>query len=417
MMKATDLVSQEEVARTLKVGRRRPRRWLRWVLLAGLVAALGGGAVAFVRRPAPAARYESAAVKRGELRVTVTATGKLEALGSVEVGSEVSGRVQSVLVDYNEQVQKGQALAEIDPVQLKAEATQSHMQVSAAQASVRQARATQQEAKQALDRAEVQRKEGLLSTRDLEVARATYARAEAGVASAVAQASLAQASASSSDWRLTKTRITSPIDGIVLARMIEPGQTVAASFQTPVLFRLAADLTRMTLHVKIDEADIGRVREGLAAEFRVDAYGERVFASQVKSLRNEPTTENNVVTYEGVLTVDNGERLLRPGMTATATIIADRRENALLVPNAALRFTPPSMVAGSGPPGPGARPSGPAVPPVAAGRRRVWVQQGAQPAPVDLRTGATDGSFTEVLEGALDESSRVLTDVLEGGKS
>jgi len=363
-------------------------------------------------RPPAAARYEAAAVTRGELRVTVTATGTLQALGAVEVGSEVSGRVQSVAVDHNELVKKGQVLAEIDPVQLRAEVTQSRMQSAAAAASVRQAKATQEEARQTLERAEAQAKLGLVSAQSVEGARASLARAEAGVASAQAQAALSRASAGSSDWKLSKTRIVSPIDGIVLARLIEPGQTVAASFQTPVLFRLAADLTRMTLRVKVDEADVGRVREGQAAEFRVDAYGDQVFVSRVESLRNESTTSNGVVTYEGVLAVDNAGRLLRPGMTATATIIAERREDAVLVPNAALRFTPPSFRSGGGGP-PGSGPSRKAAPPLEAGRKRVWVLRGVEPAPVDIKTGATDGNRTEVLSGELAAGVEVLTDVAE----
>lgn len=409
---------EQDVARVLRVGqKKRGQRWGRWVGGLAVVALIGGAVVSFKMRPAQAARYETAKVTRGELRVTVTATGTLKALGAVEVGSEVSGRVQTVLVDYNQQVKAGQTLAEIDPVQLKAETTQSHMQASAALASVRQAQATEQETRQALDRALTQQAAGLVSVQAVEAARASHARAVASVASARAQAALSQANASSSDWKLTKTRITSPIDGIVLARLVEPGQTVAASFQTPVLFRLAADLTRMTLHVKVDEADIGRVREGQGAEFRVDAHGERVFQSKVESLRNEATTENNVVTYEGVLAVDNGERLLRPGMTATATIIADKRDDAVLVPNAALRFTPPSMSSGAGgPPGPGGPSKTPGVPPLEAGKKRVWVLKGGQPAPVDIRTGATDGSRTEVTSGELSPDTEVLTDIIEGTK-
>lgn len=407
-------VSEQEVARVLRIGKHKKRRWGRVVAVVLVVLAGLGGWFGLRSRAPRGPRYESVAVSRGELRVTVTATGTLQALGAVEVGSEVSGRVQSVLVDYNEQVKKGQVLAEIDPVQLKAEATQSHLQSSAASASVRQAKATLLEAKQALERAEVQAKAGLISAQSVEVARATHARAEASVASAQAQASIARASSGSSDWKLTKTRITAPMDGIVLARLVEPGQTVTAGFQTPVLFRLAEDLTKMTLRVKIDEADIGRVREGQSAEFRVDAYGERLFSSSVRSLHNEPTTENNVVTYEGVLTVDNAERLLRPGMTATATIIAEKRENALLIPNAALRFTPPSMRQSSGPPGPGGPPgAGTVVKPVEAGKKRVWVLQDGRPVPVDVRTGATDGSRTEVLSEELTQGALVLTDVRE----
>ena len=406
-------VSEQEVARVLGVGKKKRRGpWARRLGALAVVAALGGTVAAWKMRPPPVTRYETGKVTRGELRVTVTATGTLQALGSVEVGSEVSGRVQSVFVDYNQQVKAGQALAEIDPVQLRAETTQSHMQATAAAASVRQAQATETESRQALDRALAQEKAGLVSAQSVEAARATHARAQASVASAKAQSALSQASASSADWKLTKTRITAPIDGIILARLVEPGQTVAASFQTPVLFRMAADLTRMTLHVKVDEADIGRVREAQAAEFHVDAYGDRVFASKVESLRNEATTENSVVTYEGVLTVDNSEHLLRPGMTATATIIADRRDGAVLVPNAALRFTPPSMMPSSGPPGSGRKPVN--LPPVEAGKKRLWVLKNGEPAPVDIRVGATDGSRSEVTSGELQPDTEVLTDIVEG---
>lgn len=376
------------------------------------VGAAGLGVRAFIKaRGAQKSVYETGEIARGELKVTVTATGTLAALGTVEVGSEISGRVVKVLVDYNDPVKLGQTLAEVDPMQLKAEVTQSKAQVAASMATVKQAKATLVEAKQTLERAEAQAKLGLVSDKDLEGARASAIRAEASVSSAQANAALSQANLSTSEWKLTKTTITSPIDGFVLSRSVEPGQTVAATFQTPVLFTLASDLTHMTLKVQVDEADVGRVREGMPAEFHVDAYPDRAFASRVESVRNEPKTSSNVVSYEAVLSVDNSDRLLRPGMTATATIISDSRPDALLVPNAALRFSPSTGVANG--PGPGGAQRAAYSPP-AAGAKRVWLL-GANNAltPLDLKTGATDGRSTEIVGGGVEPGQKVVTDVAE----
>jgi len=196
-------------------------------------------------------------------------------------------------------------------------------------------------------------------------------------------------------------RVVSPIDGIVLSRSVESGQTVTAGFQTPVLFKLAEDLRRMELHVYVDEADVGRAREGQTASFTVDAYSERTFPSRVLSLHNEPHEENNVVTYEAVLEVDNGELLLRPGMTATASIQAETRKNVLMLPNAALRFSPPKL---------------PKDIKEVPGEKRVWVDKGGELAPVVVRTGLTDGEHVELLGGELREGTEVVIDVAEGPK-
>lgn len=296
----------------------------KWLLLALGVVVIVAALLRF-GRPGPknATRYVTADVSRGDLRVTISATGTLSALGAVEVGSEVSGRVLNVYVDYNQRVTKGQLLAELDPVQLRAEASQATAQLAANQAAIKTADATFRETTQALERAQSQAKAGLIATKDVESAQAAHARAEASVASARASADLAQANVSSAKWKLTKAKIISPIDGVVLSRSVEPGQTVAATFQTPVLFKLATDLSALELAVQVDESDVGRIKEDLTAEFRVDAYPERVFSSRVKSVRNEAKTSSNVVYYEAILTVDNTERALRPGMTATATITSE----------------------------------------------------------------------------------------------
>ncbi len=415
--------TEADIHRTLGVGNgAKPlrKKLVRAAILVALVAiVLLAGRVLFGRRAPTATRYITADVAHGDLRVVVSATGTLEALGTVEVGSEVSGRVQSVHVDYNAQVTKGQVLAEIDPVTLKAEATQANAQLAASKAAVDTAQATLTETTQALERAETQLARGLVPTKDVETARAAHARAKASLESAKANAALSAATSSSASYRLTKTKILSPIDGIVLSRSISTGQTVAASFQTPVLFKLAASLSQLELHVQIDEADIGRVREGMTAEFTVDAYPDRTFASKVASVRNEAKTSSNVVYYEAILTVDNAERLLRPGMTATANITSELVPNALLVPNAALRFTPPAPKAagGFGPPSGPATPN-PATSATAAGgakRKRVHVVQGTSTVPVDVTVGASDGTKTEVRETTLTAGAKVATDVEEVG--
>lgn len=348
--------------------------------------------------------YQTAAVTRGDLSVTVTATGTIQGLNTVEVGAEVSGRIAKVYVDYNDRVEAGQLLAEIDPDQFIAAVEEAKARVVAADAHIRQARATLVEAKAQAERARTQVEKGLISQRDFETAEAAAIRAEANLSSAQADATLARAALKSAEYRLERTKIVAPISGIVLSRLIEPGQTVNAGFQTPVLFKLTEDLSRMSLHVYVDEADVGRVKEGQEATFTVDAYPGRKFASKVLSLRNEPRTEQNVVSYEAVLAVDNTELLLRPGMTATASIMADTRKDVLLVPNAALRFVPMQKGPPGGPPGASALNGN-------AGKR-LWVLRDGKPAAIDVEVGATDGLVTEV-SGEVTEGMEVLTDIAE----
>jgi HlyD family secretion protein len=242
-----------------------------------------------------------------------------------------------------------------------------------------------------------------VSAKDLEAARASAARAKAVLASASADAIVTRATLKSARSRLDKTKIVSPIRGVVLSRLIEPGQTMTAGFQTPVLFKLADDLRRMNLHVYIDEADVGRVREKLGATFTVDAYPGRTFPARLESLRNEPKKDQNVVTYEAVLSVGNDELLLRPGMTATAIITAEKLADVVLVPNAALRFSPPPEPSGFG-----SRET-----PQQNEGSRVWVLDGAKPRAVPVQVGASDGRLTQLVSGELEPGTQVLVDVVE----
>jgi len=403
-----------EVMRVLGVesrARRRVRQLLWWLLLPLALGALGYGGVHLYRRRALQRRphYQSEKVLRTDIQVVVSATGTLKGQNTVEVGAEVSGRVAAVHVDFNDHVKQGQLLLEIDPEQARAAVEEARARVAEADAAIKQAAASLLEARQNAARAEQQAAEGLVSQKELEGLRAALARASASSDSAKASALMARATLKSQTSRLEKTRIVSPINGVVLARLVEPGQTVNAGMTTPVLFKLAEDLRRMSLYVYIDEADIGRTREGQSASFTVDAYPDKTFPSKVISLRNEPKEEQNVVSYEAVLAVDNNALLLRPGMTATATIVADRRKDVLAVPNAALRFTPPNNAARRG----SQKPSG----------RGVWTLDGQaagdqEPEPrfIPLKTGASDGRNTEVVAGALRAGTPVLVDLIEEKK-
>lgn len=383
-----------DVARDLGLDRRgKARRWLARSMAALVVAALGVGGF-FVYRHAtrePPVTYEVAAVSRGDVRSTVEATGTVEPRRRVEVGPDVSGRVVEVNADYNDRVEEDAVLAVIDPLPIEARRREARARLRSARASLRQALATRDDARRTLARYEPLAGTGAIAGRELDQAQNAVAQAEASVANARAQIELAEASLESIDTELERTSIRSPIDGVVLERRVEPGQAVAASFQPPVLFVLAEDLTRMELRLAVDEADIGRVRQGQSATFDVDAYPARTFEAEVRSVRNAPTTVQGVVTYEVVLGVDNEEGLLRPGMTASAEITTDRARDVLRVPNAALRFTPPSVEE---------PPDGPVV----------WVRAGGAPTPIEVERGLTDGRVTEV-RGALQAGDEVLTDV------
>jgi HlyD family secretion protein len=343
-------------------------------------------------------RYQTEPVHRGRLTVKVTATGELESLTQVKVGTEISGVVESVKVNFNDHVEVGQVLAKVNTDKLEAQAGQARAALQSARADVTNAEAGVDDTKRNFERAQALFDRGLMARSDRDSTDAAYKKAEAARLSAVARVDQAEANLSAIETDLKKAFIRSPIKGIVLDRQIDPGQTVAASFQTPVLFTLSEDLTRMKLSVDVDEADIGNVRPGQSAMFRVEAYPNRPFNSRVLDVHSTPKSSNGVVTYETILTVDNSERLLQPGMTATADITVTTVEDALLVANAALRFTPPATRASRGfsllPPPPGGNVRrDPAQP---KGRSRFWVLDGNDLRPVDVATGPTDGQVTAV---------------------
>ncbi len=384
-----------EIEEALGVGTvRRRRRWGRWVAGAVVLLAVALGVWWWTRADAPVA-YETQMARRGALTVSVTATGALGAVTTVEVGSEISGLVEMVTVDANDRVEQGQVLAQLDTDRLRADVTQAEANLTAAEAAYEQARATLEEQRLKTARTERLAANEYVAPQEVETAQAALERAQAAATSRRAQISVAEAALESARTTLRKTAIRAPIDGLVLSRSVDPGQAVAASFQTPVLFTLAEDLERMELRVDVDEADVGQVQAGQSATFTVDAYPGRTFPASVTKVHYAPKTVSGVVTYEAVMAVDNRDGLLRPGMTATADITTDTIGDALLVPNSALRFTPPA-----------------ASPPARlAGQELVWRLDGDAPAALPVTPGRTDGQWTVVREGEVTPGQVLLTNV------
>jgi HlyD family secretion protein len=320
----------------------RPARRGIFVLVGLLLVAIAGWAWKHHRASAEAAGggYRTAKLDRGNIRVAISSTGQLSAISTVVVGSEVSGKVTDVYVDFNDHVRKGQVLARIDPSTYEAQIAQGSASVAAAQATANEAAAALRNAELDYRRKAELGKQKLVAQADVDLARSTLERARAQLAANRAQIVQQQAGTRTSRVNLARTEIRSPVDGVVLTRSIEPGQTVAASLQAPELFKLAEDLSQMKIELAVDEADIGQVKVGQGATFTVDAFPDRRFRGEVAQVRLSATTTNNVVTYPVVIQVDNRDRMLLPGMTANAEIEVSRRDDVLRVPNAALRYKP-----------------------------------------------------------------------------
>lgn len=381
------------------------RRW-RWIVVA-VVLLLAAVILVLPAGGPQQGQYLTEEAVTGNLVVSVSASGTLQPTRSVDVGSELSGTLADVLVDDNDRVTKGQVLARLDTSKLEDAVAKSRAAVAQMEATVVEARAN-------LDRLRhVAELSGgkVPSKSELETAEATLLRARANEASA-------RATLKSDETNIVKAIIRSPINGHVLARKVEPGQTVVAAMSTPVLFTIAEDLTKMELQVKVDEADVGTVKLGQPASFTVSAWPGRTFPATIRRVGIGSTITDNVVTYKTVLAVVNDDLALRPGMTATARIITASRENVLLVPNAALRFTLPAMPAA---------PSGGIVsrlvprPPMPKNQRqtakpgesRVWILKEGQPVAVPVKTGTSNGRQTEIIAGELKPGIPVIVEYQE----
>ncbi len=313
------------------------------ILTLGAFALVAGLALAY-RSRAATPHFSTATVDRGEIADVVGATGVLQAVTTVQVGSQVSGTIKDLYADFNSNVKKGQVIARLDPSTFEARVAQARANVMAARAQVDRSSAAINDAKQKYERARELAAQQLLPQSDLDTAKATYDGALAGHEADKAAVNQSEASLNQALVDLTHTVIDTPIDGVVLARNVDVGQTVAASFTAPVLFVIANDLTQMQVNASIDEADIGRVKAAQGVTFRVDAYPEQTFAGKVDQVRLQPVTSQNVVTYNTIITVDNKDLRLMPGMTATVSVIIESRENALRLPSPALRFRPEGFV-------------------------------------------------------------------------
>lgn len=401
------------------------RRVVNFGAAALLLAAILGVVVWFSAiRNSSAVQYKTAPVTRGDLTVSVTATGTVQPVNQVDVGTEISGTIRTVEVDHNDRVKVGQVLARIDTDKLQAQVSQSQSTLESAEARLIEAQATVTEVRDNLERFKrVRELSGgkVPSQREYDAAEAVLKRAISNEATLTAQISEAKWKLSIDQTNLSKAVIRSPIKGVVLKRQVEPGQTVAASLQTPVLFTIAESLAQMEVQVDVDEADVAQVKVGQPASFTVDGYPGRAFSAVVKQVRYGPETIQGVVTYKTLLSVDNSDLALRPGMTATADIIAQRIADLTLVPNLALRFSPPvseetartndSLISRLFPrPPPPSRLRERAD---AKGKQqRVWVLRDGQPSPITVVTGASDGVMTEIKDGSVMVGTEVVTDLI-----
>jgi len=440
-----------------------PRSRASKIILAAVAVAAIAAVLAF-RSHDHDVKYAAVPVDRGDIQDVVGATGTAQAVQTVQVGSQVSGTIQSLSADFNTVVKKGEVIARLDPSSFQARVGQMQAALMAARANVERSKSSMADAKQKLDRAKQLAAQQLLPQSDFDTAQATYDQEVSQLKANQAAVNQAQANVNQAQVDLAHTVIAAPIAGVVIARSVDVGQTVAASFQAPVLFVIANDLKHMEINASVDEADIGRVQTGQDVTFRVDAYPDRVFHGTVTQVRLQPTTVQNVVTYNTIIGVDNADGKLMPGMTATVSVIVRRSENALRIPAAALRFRPegfepagrgrsgasPGAPGGAGAPRAAAAP-GAAVPGGVSGvapgggaaggrggggRTGGWsgrrsdsggagggadaegvrsalvfvLNDKGQPEPVRVKTGVSDGQYVEVKDG-LAEGTRVVVGV------
>ena len=386
------------------------KRSARRAIFVGSAVVVAVAAIALVvrgsRRPR-ANRYETAEITRGPIEAKVTATGTLNPLVQVQVGTQVSGTISALGADFNSVVHRGQMIAQIDPRLFQAAVDQARANLTAARANVQKAVVTARDLRRISERDQSLVRQNLIARQEADTAEANAVAAEAAVKAARGQLQQAEAALKTAQINLKLTTIISPVNGIVITRNVDVGQTVAASFNAPTLFVIAETLQNMQVDTSIAEADVGRLERGMVATFRVDAYPSETFQGAIREVRNSPQTVQNVVTYDAVIDVPNADGKLKPGMTANVTIVYANVADAVRVPNAALRFrpAPPRQVANAPP----AKP--PALPP---GHKLVYVLgAGGQPAPVLFAPGASDGTWTEVVSGDLRAGQRVVTEELQ----
>ena len=383
----------------------------RLLILLVILAAAGAGLYFWLNGSKTSTEYRTAKVERGDLVVTVTASGTVQPITQVQVGTQVSGTVQKLMVDFNSRVKANDVVAQIDPAPMRAKVEQDRANLARAKADVTRVKASLLQAEKELQRSRELAKRELISASELDAAVATHDSLEAQVEVAEAVVTQSKAALEVSEVNLRYTTIISPIDGVVISRNVDVGQTVAASLQAPTLFVIAENLKTVQIQASVAEADVGRVAVGQSVTFTVDAHRERPFKGKVSQIRLAPVSVQNVVTYTVMIDAANPDEKLWPGMTANVTIELDRRADVIKVPNAAMRFVPPDA------PAPEPAPQG-------QGRRgqrertfKLWVPEGKGLKSVDVTPGATDGSFTEIVKGDLQPGTEVVTGIKQEGDS
>ena len=409
-------------------------KWF-WIVL-GVVVVIGGVVLWRVRQAKAngQVQYVTTKVDRGRIVSKVTATGTLSAIVTVQVGSQVSGRIAALYADFNSPVTKGQLVAKIDPQLFEASVEQARANLVAAEGNLAKAKAQAVDADRQYKRNVTLAERKLIAQADLDTSQSNADAAKAAVDAAAGSVEQAKAGLHSSEVNLAYTDIISPTNGTVISRNVDVGQTVVSSMTASTLFLIAEDLRQMQVDTSVAEADIGKLQAGMKATFTVDAYPNERFTGTVRQVRNSPQTVQNVVTYDGVIAVENPDLKLKPGMTANCTFVWAQKDDALRVPNAALRFRLPTELlaqinpaAGAGPRGSGgnaeATPGGggarkaPSASGADATRKTVWVLRNAKPESVPIRSGVSDGSLTEVVEGDLSQGDLVITDATVGGST
>ena len=416
-MNGATLRNSRPVAALLELARAAAERFARLekrtrLLVAAGAAVLVVAAALFVWLGTGKAKaaYRTARPKRGEITATVTSTGNIAPVISVQVGTPVSGIIKALYVDYNSPVQKNQPIAQIDPATFKAQVDQTLGNYLAAQANLAKARVTVADTARTRARYEKLLKEGTVSVSDTDNAVTAHESAKAALKAAEGSVSQAKGAYDQARTNLEYTTIRSPVDVIVISRAVDVGQTVAASLQAPTLFTIAQDLTKMEIDVSVDEADIGKIKEGGLAFFSVDAYPDARFEGRVVQVRNAPVTVQNVVTYVVVVGVDNKDLRLKPGMTANVTFVAAKKDDALKIPTAALRFRPKDDESAERDKTPARGSlSGPV-------EKRIYVLSGGRPKPVAIVTGIGNDRETEVLSGDLPEDAEVVIEQASAAK-
>ena len=385
--------------------------------------AVAGIVMFLLSKRSPEISYKTVKIERGTIVSTVSATGNLSAVTTVQVGTQVSGTIQKLYVDYNSRVKKGQAIAEIDPSLFSASVEQSQGNYLNAEANLQKAKVTLTDAERTYNRTRKLFADGIVSQGDLDVAETAWQSARAALKAAEGSVAQTRGSLMQAKTNLRYSIIRSPVDGVVISRAVDVGQTVAASFQTPTLFTIAQDLTKMQIEVSVDEADISRIKLDQTATFTVDSYPEQSFNGKVVQIRNAPVIVQNVVTYVVVVNVDNSDMKLKPGMTANVSIEVARKDGALKLPPAALRFKPKSKgeepkekrqasgpAAGSAAREGGGKPGGRK----GAATQQVYTLKDGKPAAVTVKTGIANNSAIELVESPLKEGDEVIIEQIGG---